>query len=184
MDPNIYIQDAWRPTSPSILNGPEERLASNYVTVAKQFDVETNPRYVRGHSGPGGRETYCNIFVWDVTKAMKCEVPHWVDPATLVAVPMGKGKEQDANGVCDWMAIHSLSEGWMICSEMQARSRATKGFPTVVMWKNPPGIGHVAMILPGMEATHIAQSGGTNFFDGNLHTGFGNLGPLVFYTHD
>jgi len=177
--------DAWVPCIPSITNTASQRSAVNYVAVAKQFDVENNPRYARGHAKPGvGRETYCNIFLWDVTLAMGCEIPHWIDPATFVSVPMGKGREQDANTVCDWMAQHSLSNGWMVCGEKQARLRASGGFPTVVAWKNPGGIGHVAVILPGSDFTHIAQSGGTNFFDGDIHKGFGALGPLVFYTHD
>ena len=115
---------------------------------------------------------------------MSCEVPHWVDPATGVEVPLGKGKELSANGVCDWYATHALHFGWMVCSPKQAQERATKGFPTVVLWKNTGGIGHVGMILPGLDFIHLAQAGAHNFFDRNLTSGFGNVGPLHFYTHD
>jgi hypothetical protein len=115
---------------------------------------------------------------------MSCEVPHWVDPATGVEVPMGKGKELSANGVCDWFVQHGMDFDWMLCSRKKAMSRATLGYPTVVLWKNATGIGHVAMVLPGVDFTHIAQAGGTNFFDDKLEKGFGNVGPLLFYSHD
>lgn len=167
---------------PDITNLEGQRSALNYIAAVNQFEVETNPRYVRGHLG--GRETYCNIYLWDVTKAMGCEIPHWIDPATGVKVLVGKGKEQVANGICDWMQTHGLTVGWMQCGKKKATERASKGFPTVVLWKNQGGIGHVAMILPGIDFVHIAQAGGSNFFDKDIIKGFGNLGPLLFYTHD
>lgn len=177
---------AWVEVVPDLINTPDKRSAQNYLDTVRQFEVETNPRYVAGHdNNPAtGKETYCNIFLWDVSKAMSCEIPHWVDPATGVKVAMGKGKENSANGLCDWMTGHALENGWMLCSEKQARVRASAGFPTVCCWKNVGGIGHVSAILPGMDFTHSAQSGGTNFFDKNLRNGFGNISPLTFYTHD
>lgn len=186
MNPTMRDPAAWKEVTPDLFNTDQQRSPAALVATAKQFEVETNPRYVKGHDGndANGQETYCNIFLWDATKALSCEIPHWVDPATGVEVPMGKGKELSANGVCDWMATHSLRNGWMICSEAQARIRASSGFPTVVCWKNAGGIGHVGLVLPGTNITHIAQAGGTNFFDKDLRMGFGSVGPLIFYTHD
>lgn len=186
MNPTMKDPRAWIEVTPDLINTPDNRSAENYLRTLKQFEVETNPRYVRGHDGnpANGQETYCNIFLWDATKAMSCEVPHWVDPATGVEVPMGKGKELSANGVCDWFTTHGLKFDWMMCGRKKAMERATRGFPTVVLWKNPGGIGHVAMVLPGMDFTHIAQAGASNFFDDRLEKGFGGVGPLMFYTHD
>lgn len=186
MNDSMKNPSAWVEVTPDATNGPDNRSAVNYTLMCKQFEVATNPRYVAGHDGnpANGRETYCNIFLWDCTKALSCEVPHWVDPSTGVEVPMGKGKEQSANTVVDWFVQHGLDFDWMACSRKKAMSRATLGYPTVVLWKNPGGIGHVAMVLPGVDFTHIAQAGGTNFFDDRLEKGFGNLGPLLFYTHD
>lgn len=177
---------AWVEVTPDLINTPNMRSPDNYLAALRQFEVETNPRYVRGHDNDpkNGEETYCNIFLWDVTKAMSCEVPHWIDPATGVECPMGKGAELSANGVCDWFSSHALSNGWMECGEIKARARASSGFPTVVLWKNIRGIGHVGMVLPGADFTHIAQAGANNFFDVNLVKGFGGVKPLRFYTHD
>jgi hypothetical protein len=186
MNPSMKDPRAWIEVTPDLFVAPESRSADTYVAAMKQFEVETNPRYVRGHDGDpkNGQETYCNIFLWDCTKALRCEVPHWVDPATGVEVPIGKGKELSANGVCDWFATHALKFGWMSCGKQQAQARATKGFPTVVLWKNTGGIGHVGMILPGTDFVHLAQAGGSNFFDKDIVKGFGNVVPLLFYTHD
>lgn len=186
MNDSMKDPRAWVEVNPELIILPTQRSAANLLAAAKQFEVETNPRYVAGHDNDPatGKETYCNIFLWDFTKAMSCEIPHWVDPATGVEVPMGKGKENSANGLCDWMAQHGLENSWMICSEKQARVRATAGFPTVCCWKNAGGIGHVSAIMPGLDFTHSTQAGGTNFFDKNLRSGFGNAGPLIFYTHD
>lgn len=172
--------DAWKEVTPDIVNTPDNRGASAYLAAVKQFDVEHHPRYKRNEHGA----TMCNIFLWDATKATSCEIPHWVDPATGVEVPMGKGKELSANGVCDWLGVHGIEHGWMQCGELQARSRASAGYPTVVAWKNPGGIGHVGMILPGADFTHLAQAGASNFFDKPLASGFGSVRPLFFYTHD
>ena len=186
MNEGMSNPKSWVPSSGFNANGPTQRSPSNYTATVKQFEVETNPRYVRGHDGDpkNGLETYCNIFVSDVTLSMGCEIPHWVDAATGAPVAMGKGVEQSANKVFVWMNAHSLVYDWMECGERQARRRASAGFPTVVIWGNPNGIGHVAMVLPGTDFTHIAQAGGTNFFDREIHVGFGNATPLMFYTHD
>ncbi len=182
MNSSMKNPAAWEEVTPDISNLPGQRTPTAYINTVKQFEVETNPRYAKGHSS--GEETYCNIFLWDVTKAMNCEVPHWVDPSTGVEVPIGKGKELSANGVCDWFTTHALKYDWMKCGKKKAMDRASNGFPTVVLWRNLRGIGHVAIVLPGMDYMHIAQAGGSNFFDKNIITGFGNLEPLLFYTHD
>ncbi len=193
MSTNVHNPNAWEPVIASKVSTPAIRdtltdsmRAAQYVEIAKQFEVETNPRYVKGHNNDpkDGNETYCNIFQCDVILALGIVLPHWMDPATGAPVPMGKGKETSANGVCTWMALHAFEYGWMECGEQQARARATRGYPTIVVWNNPGGIGHVGVVLPGVDFTHLAQAGGTNFFDRPLQSGFGGVKPLRFYTHD
>jgi len=57
----------------------------------------------------------------------------------------------------------------------------------VALWKNPThGHGHTAIVRPGTLTARgpaTAQAGSTNFNDGHLTDGFGNLRPL-FYGHD
>lgn len=193
MPNDIHNPSAWIPVVPPLVSSTQERLklddtarAQLYLAIAKQFEVETNPRYVKGHNldPRDGLETYCNIYQGDVMTAMGTILPHWYDPVHGAPVPVGKGSETSANGICVWMAQHGFAFGWLEVSELAARDRATRGYPTVVMWLHQGGIGHVGVILPGMGFTHLAQAGGTNFFDQDIRKGFGVLGPLKFYTHD
>ncbi len=190
MNPTMRDPRAWVEVTPDYTNLASDRSPTNYVRAMEQFQVLTNPRYVRGHDGnpANGEETYCNIYLWDVTKALDCEVAHWVDPATGVEVPMGKGKELNANGVCDWFTAHGLAFNWMRCGSTMATSRASSGYPTVVLWKNLRGIGHVAMVMPSPDPrqVRISQAGAHNLFNVDITKGFGgiNQGLLMFYTHD
>jgi len=177
--PNLPA-DAWVEITPTVTSLSSNRSPDLYTQVCKQFDVGHSPRYQRNVKG----FTMCNIFLWDVTVAMHCEIPHWVDPTTGSKTLQGKGAELSANGVCDWLATHASKFGWALCNEARAMDRATQGFPTCVVWKNPGGIGHVAVVLPGTDYCHIAQAGGTNFFDQPLVKGFGGIPNLLFYTHD
>lgn len=186
MNESMRNPKAWIEVTPDYINVESDRSPANYLKAVNQFEVETNPRYVKGHDNDpsNGEETYCNIFLWDCTKALSCEVPHWVDLATGVETAIGKGKELSANGVCDWFSVHAMKFGWMECDEVQARSRASRGFPTVVLWRNRGGIGHVGMVMPGLQETVISQAGSTNFSNLPIRRGFGGAGPLRFYTHD
>lgn len=190
---SLWNPRAWEPLNPSLTSSESVRAAmdsktraANYVEIAQQFDVANNPRYVAGHNNDprDGKETYCNIYLCDVMNAMTVILPHWQDPATGAPTPMGKGAETTANGVARWLAFHAFEYGWMECGELQARRRASQGYPTCVVWLNQAGIGHVAVVLPGMDITHTAQAGGVNYFDGNMRIGFGGLTALRFYSHD
>lgn len=185
MNPSMSDTKAWKEVVPDYVNKAQDRSAENLLKAAKQFEVATNPRYVKGHDGvaSNGIETYCNVYLWDVTIALDCEIPHWVDLSTGVKAAMGKGAELSANGVCKWLSTHGLDYDWMQCGENMARARASKGFPTVAVWQNASGIGHVAIVLPSFKETRIAQAGGVNFFDDVITKGFGSYKPL-FYTHD
>lgn len=181
--PGIFVKDSFRPTNPPITNGTDNRSAENYLKVIDQFEVGTNPRYTPGHQG--GSETYCNIFLWDVTKAMGAEVPHWID-GNGEPTGVGRGKELNANAIFDWLASNEGPDhGWNVCTEVEACARAATGHPTIVVWKNPKGIGHVAVVIPGISVVlpFIAQAGRINFGSGLVTKGFGDR-TLTYYTHD
>ncbi len=163
------ILDPWVPTAPKITCGSLCRSPDHYLQVVSQFDVTKAKRFQ-----PVGSVTYCNIFLWDVTRAMSCEIPHWV-----------AGKELNANAVCDWLTKHGQDYGWLRCDNASAATmRANSGFPTVAVWKNPSPSksGHVACIIPGV-GVQIAQAGKKCYFGVQIDKGFGKLVP-TFYTHD
>jgi hypothetical protein len=176
--------EPWHPVSAPICSGPVGRSASLYERVIKQFQVVRNPRHA-----PRGGATYCNIFLWDVTRAMGAEVPHWVQsngkPSTV-----GVGHELDANATVLWLDNHGPDHGWRRTDAETAQARANEGKPTVAVWANPGGIGHVAVVRPYTgnlaRGPAIAQAGETNFDDGWALQGFGlsRLSAVEYFIHD
>lgn len=169
---------------PPLVNTAAHRSAGAYEQVINQFAVGHNPRYL-----PGGGFTYCNIFVWDVTRALGCPIPHWITSAGVISAPFAPhAYEININGGVDWMVKYGAPlHGWRKIDAATAQQYANQGQVAVALWKNPTGgHGHTAMVRPGTLTARgpaTAQAGSTNFNEGHLADGFGNLRPL-FYGHD
>lgn len=178
--PGTTNTNAAQVTNPPLRGDPKNRNADTYSQVINQFAVKHNPRYTpRDSNGDGSRDTFCNIFVWDVTRAMGAEIPHWVDGNGNSVAP-GKGRELNANATLDWMHKHGERNGWRKVSAEEAQRMANSGHPAVALWKNPGGIGHVGMVRPGEITSRgpaLAQAGGTNFNNGHVQDGFGKAQP-------
>lgn len=163
--------EAWKPVSPSLTSDTDNRSAINYRAVIDQFNVETNGRYTPYKMDKG--DTYCNIFVWDVTRAMGAEIPHYVDSAgNAVEYPNVKGStEQTARAIDSWLRNYGEKNGWIKVTAEQAQAFANAGNPTVATWLNPtPGrSSHVQIVCPSKDGKYdpvrgvtVAQSGKTN----------------------
>lgn len=171
---------------PPLTNLPGARSRAVYSQLINQFAVGNNPRHL-----PGGGYTYCNIFVWDVSRAMGAEVPHWIDNAGNIAVPGAPhAREININGGVIWMHEHGVSgQGWRSVTAQGAQDAANEGLLAIAMWKNPTGgHGHTAVIRPGPASVGsggptIAQAGAHNFNSGQVVNGFGHLSP-EYYCHD
>ena len=160
--------NAWIPTTPAVVNGEGNRNPTALRTVIDQFDVESSTRYTPYRNNA----TYCNIFVWDVTSALGCEVPHYVDAATGAPryYPDVSGAvELDANGVHNWLIRHGAEYGWREVSPEEAQAHANQGRPAVSAWHNGGGPGHVQVVCPSEDGAYdavwgptVAQAGGTN----------------------
>lgn len=182
--PGSQVQP-WLPADAPQKSKPSERNSARYEAVIDQFEVEKNPRYRRDQQGKG--ETYCNIFIWDVTRAMGAEIPHWVDQENNATV-LGRGIELDVNGAIQWL---QTQESWKKVDPKNAQDLANQGFPVVATWLNPGGIGHIAVVRPGQyssnEGPAIAQAGGTNFNHGTVALGFKSLPDnqeVAYYYHE
>ncbi|HEX8701838.1 MAG TPA: peptidoglycan-binding domain-containing protein [Myxococcaceae bacterium] len=177
---------AAQPTHPPVKGDPSRRNRATYDEVINQFAVGHNGRYTpRDSSGDGIRDTFCNIFVWDVTGAMGAEIPHWVD-TNGNRVGVGQGRELSANGTVDWLHQHGNRHGYRKVSAEEAQRLANQGHPAVVVWKNPGGIGHVAVVRPGQVTSQgpaIAQAGGRNFNQGHVKDSFQNA-PVEYWVND
>jgi hypothetical protein len=167
----------WIPVT--TLNAPYlSRSAAIYAAVLDALPLFDSPRYQ-----PRDGLTFCNIFVWDATRLLGCEVPHWVgDDGTPCA--MGHGREQTANDMSMWLAAHGAKHGWLETTAADARARANQGVPAIVSWWNPSGAGHIAMVRPGEihpeKGPCIAQAGRRNFRDGHVLDGFGHRNVEYF----
>ena len=176
---NLTETRAWVPLQPKIVNSGV-RSRENYDAVINQFDVENNERYRpyrRKNSGEiTWSDTYCNIFLWDVTRAMGAEIPHWVDINTgepREYPNVTNAKELDANGIATWLDTKGKEYGWREVTAEEAQARANEGKPTVGVWKNPNGIGHVVVVRPAPDnansgEVYLAQAGSKNFNCGKL----------------
>jgi hypothetical protein len=169
-------------------SGPGNRDPRTYDEILDQFAVETNPRYRKDRAGRN--ETYCNIFVWDVTRAMRAELPHWID-ATGRSVRPGGGIEMTANALCDWLGTHGARCGWRQTDSATAQAYADRGAPTVAAWCNPEGAGHIAMVRPrrGGEdpEPRVAQAGEPNARAMPAADAFATAwaaGALTYFVHE
>jgi len=170
---------------PPLTNAPGQRDPAIYSQLINQFAVGHNRRYLADDGG-----TYCNIFAWDVSRAMGAEIPHWIDSAGNIKAPEAPhASEININGGVNWMRNHGVTQfGFHSCTPQQAQNAANQGKLAVVMWKNTgSGHGHVAVVRPGTMTTggpQIAQAGRHNFNDGHVVNGFGQLTPLEYFWHD
>lgn len=199
-----YLDDSNR--EGLITNYSGNRSRESYIEVIEQFRVEEVDRYtpkiIRKITGNGKRnDTYCNIFVWDVTSAMNAEIPHWVSmeistkgyPVPPMTYENNGGHEQNAGDVVDWLNEFGYMHGWTKIDwhfidlrpgvdlirkiEHVAQNKANAGYPVVVVIKHPDGGGHNAVVRPGTydydKGVAIAQAGDYILNDAHLVDAYG-----------
>ncbi len=153
---------ASKPCTPGITSSEGNRSASLYRQVIDQFDVESNGRYEVNKKGRG--DTYCNIFMWDVTSAMGAEIPHYIDAQTGAprTYPDVQGARQlSANGIYNWLHQHGGDYGWFEVTPEQAQTLANAGRPVVTAWQNSGGHGHVQVVCPSKDGVYDEKRGVT-----------------------
>lgn len=159
---------------------PVVRSATAYAAVLDALPLLDSPRYQ-----PRAGLTFCNIFVWDCTRLLGCEIPHWEGPMGHPVGP-GEGRELTANDMRAWLEGPGGSRGWGPCGPATAQLMASRGNPTVAVWRNPNGTGHIAMVRPGElhpeKGPCIAQAGKRNFRGGHVLDGFGHRN-LEYFVH-
>ena len=157
------------------------RSPSTYANVIAQFNVENSGRYAARDG-----QTWCNIFVWDVTRAMMCELPHWVDERNEPCGLSAKGKRELTANATIALLLERDRWGWRQATPPEAKANALAGRPTVVGWQNNAGPGHIAMVRPPEASDivlRIAQAGSKNYENAHLIKGFGARTPLHFFVH-
>lgn len=159
----IFPYRASKPTAPQVISTEADRDPSLYRQVIDQFSVSTNPRYMPNKKGTG--DTYCNIFLWDVTSAMGAEIPHYTDWESGEAhtyPEVDDSKHMNANRIYDWLAETGPQYGWQEVSAEQAQAAANEGRPAVTVWKNPTGgHGHCQVVCPSLDGGFNTERGVT-----------------------
>ena len=153
---------ASKPCTPAVSSSAGNRSAALYRQVIDQFDVENNKRYEVNKKGRG--DTYCNIFMWDVTSAMGAEIPHYVDAQTGAprTYPDVQGARQlSANGIYNWLHEKGGGYGWFEVTPEQAQTLANAGRPVVTAWRNTSGHGHVQVVCPSKDGVYDEKRGVT-----------------------
>lgn len=159
-----------------ITSATGQRSPALYDAVLDQFEVETNPRYAPRHG-----KTYCNIFIWDVTRAMGAEVPFWTKDGEPASRVVGGSRMMNTNAMAHWLETKGLERGWRRTTESRAIAAARRGEPALAIRINPAGHGHVAMVRPS-RALVLAQAGSRCFARGSKTDSFG-AGRPSFWIH-
>lgn len=143
------------------VHGDTERRASRYLLSVQQFHVGTNPRYA-----PREGLTFCNIFVWDWTRAVLAEIPHWFDIHGNRMEPHARGAlEMRARHMVLWLRTEpGARHGWRSVDQEHARAGVLEGLPTLATWENPDASrsSHVVVVLPPSSSDaplQVAQAG-------------------------
>jgi len=164
----------WRPTTPAVTSGEENRSPELYRAVIDQFRVETAERYRPFRDG----STYCNIFMWDVTSAMGAEIPHYTDPATGEPrfYPDIKGTtSMGAIATSDWLGTHGLTYGWREADALTAQMHANEGKPAVT---SAGSLGHVQIICPSRDGSFDPIRGVTVAQAGRIVSNYTNISSI------
>ena len=164
----ILPVEAWRPATPAVKSYEDNRSPELYRAVINQFNVETSERYRPGRND----STYCNIFVWDVTRAMGAEIPHYTDPETGEPryYPDTKGaKSMGAIATDEWLQKYGQYYGWQEVDAETAQMHANEGKPAVT---SAGSLGHVQIICPSRDGEYDPVRGVTVAQAGRIVTNF------------
>lgn len=188
----VIPYDAWKPVTPAVTSNVFNRSPQLYRNVIDQFSVETNGRYEVNKNG--WNDTYCNIFVWDVTKAMGAEIPHYYDPETGAPMQYPNvegGLQMNANRMHNWLFEHGEEYGWYQVTAEQAQAMANQGRPAMTVLKNDSGHGHVQMVCPSNDLSYNEDRGVTIAQAGRKLTSYqpitqtyrASLPKVVYFAH-
>lgn len=119
--PELSNRDLWKAVQAPVQSREGRRSLELFKNVLAQFAVAKNPRYEPdGPDKPRG-----HIFIWDVSRAMNCEVPHFVGV-----------KELTLAQTVDWMRHEGPMRGWLRANQDDAMAAALEGKLVVVVPKD------------------------------------------------
>ncbi len=134
--PGVTDRDLWKAINAPVQSREGRRSPDVYRMVIDQFAVGHNPRY----EPDAPDRPRAHIFVWDVTRAMNAEVPHFVG-----------AKELSLGQTCDWIRHEGPMRGWHRTDAMGAVEAANQGLCVLVLPREIR-LKLVAVVRPGEPA--------------------------------
>lgn len=129
----VISTDTWKAVNAPMQSKPGRRTAVLLQNVIDQFACGYNQRYQMDAAG----KSKAHIFVWDVTRAMNCEVPHFAG-----------GRETTLGQMVDWLRFESHTRGWRKANATQAAEAAEHGFPALAVPQDGK-LRMLAVVRPG-----------------------------------
>jgi len=166
--------EQWKPAVPAITSSPASRSPELYRAVIEQFQVGTAERYRPFRNG----STYCNIYVWDVTRAMGAEIPLYTDPSTGEPryYPDTKGaRSMGATAMDQWLSAHGREYGWREVDAETAQMYANSGTPAVT---TAGSMGHVQVVCPSRDGGFDKIRGVTVAQAGRIVTDYTHISSI------
>lgn len=136
--PECLGRETWRALKAPFTSKEGKRTRESYEQAFKQFAIGFNDRY--DEDGPGKPRGH--IYVWDVSKAMGCEIPHFAGARELSLVQ-----------TIDWLRHEGPMRGWLKISETEAANHANRGELVVVIPRDLK-VRQMAIVVP-----HDAKGG-------------------------
>ena len=130
--PQLTGRDLWKAVQAPVQSREGRRSVEMLTAVLAQFAVGNNPRY--DPDGPGKPRGH--IFLWDVSRAMNCEVPHFVG-----------AKELSLPQTVDWVRHEGPMRGWVRGGAEEALNAAQSGMLAVALPKDIK-LKQLAIVLP------------------------------------
>ncbi len=112
-------RDLFKTVQAPVQSREGRRSKQVYLQVINQFAVGNNPRYQ-----PDGTVGRGHIFIWDVSRAMNAEIPHFVGI-----------KEHSLGQTVDWLRHEGPVRGWHRSGGEDALEAAASGMLVVAMPK-------------------------------------------------
>lgn len=128
----LQNRDVWKAVQAPLQSREGKRSRELYEMLVKQFGVLVNPRYA--DDAPG--KSRGHIFVWDVSRAMNCEIPHFVG-----------AKELTLAQTCDWVRHEGPMRGWKRVLDADIVEAANSG-RLVVALPREMRVKHLAVVGP------------------------------------
>jgi hypothetical protein len=130
--PGVDLREAWKASQAPIQSRPGSRSKGLYQSVIDQFAIASNVRY--DDDGPGKPRGH--IFVWDVSRAMGCEIPHFAGP-----------KELSLAQTVDWVRHEAVARGWLKVANASIFAAAENGLMVVAVPREARER-HIALVAP------------------------------------